>query len=334
MKTNVVKNICNNILEVKNLKVTFNIKEGFFSKGKPLYAVNNVSFELKKGETLGIVGESGCGKSTLIRAILKLINEKNAVTGSVVWLGKDILKFNNKQLKSVRKDIEIIFQDPLASLNPRMNILQIISEPFLIHYPNTRKDEVIKKVTEVMNQVGLDPSYIYRYPHEFSGGQSQRIGIARAIILNPKLVVCDEAVSALDVSIKAQIINLLQDLKKDLDISFLFISHDLGIVEHIADRVMVLYLGEIMELSTAENIYKKPLHPYTKALISAVPVPDPEIEALKTRNEIKGEIPSPFERQKGCPFASRCTLVFSKCLKEKPALAGVNGTLVACHKVT
>lgn len=334
MKTNVAKYTFNNILEVKDLKVTFHIKGGIFSRAKPLYAVNTVSFELKKGETLGVVGESGCGKSTLIKAILRLISDKKAVEGSVIWLKKNILKFNNKQLKNVRKDIAIISQDPLASLNPRMNILQIISEPFLVHYPKTTKEEVIQKVAQVMKIVGLDASAMYRYPHEFSGGQSQRIGIARAIILSPKLIVCDEAVSALDVSIKAQIINLLQDLKKEFDVSFLFISHDLGIVEHIADRVMVLYLGEIMELSTAENIYKNPKHPYTNALISSVPSPDPEIEATKKRAEIKGEIPSPFEMHKGCSFASRCTLVFDKCLNEKPKLINVNNTLVACHKFT
>lgn len=325
----------NTLLEVCNLKVEFNIKvkEGFFSKKKILHAVNGVSFALSASETLGIVGESGCGKSTLVRALLRLLPEEEAISGKVLWCNNNVMSFSRKQLQTMRKDIEIVFQDPLASLNPRMNILEIISEPLVIHYPKLSKQEIITKVSEAMKMVGLNPATMYRYPHEFSGGQSQRIGIARAIILKPKLIVCDEAVSALDVSIKAQIINLLQQLKQELKIAFLFISHDLGVVEYISDRVMVLYLGEIMELSKAEDLYKNPLHPYTKALIAAVPVPDPELESTKERVEIPGDIPSPFEKQKGCPFASRCSLVFDKCYKEKPKLLPVQNSLVACHKV-
>ncbi|KAL0263838.1 UNVERIFIED_CONTAM: hypothetical protein PYX00_011139 [Menopon gallinae] len=214
-----------------------------------------------------------------------------------------------------------------------MSIFENISEPLLVHYPQLSSEEVAKRVNEVIEMVGLNPKEIYRYPHEFSGGQSQRIAIARAIILRPKLIICDEAVSALDVSIKAQIINLLQQLKSTLNIAFLFISHDLSIVEYISDRVMVLYLGEIMELAPVSDLYNKPLHPYTKVLINAVPIPDPKIEASKTREDMVGDIPSPFDLPKGCPFASRCKFVFDKCLKEKPELRKVDNSLVACFLV-
>ncbi|MCW5720472.1 MAG: ATP-binding cassette domain-containing protein [Devosia sp.] len=264
------------ILKVRNLSVEFSLPGGgLFGAKKILKAVQNVSFDLHEGETLGIVGESGSGKSTLSRAITRLVQ---ASGGESVWLGQDIQKMNSKQLLALRKDIQMVFQDPLASLNPRMTAGAIIAEPLLTHAPGIGKAERTARVAEMMEKVGLVPSMINRYPHEFSGGQCQRIGIARALITRPKLVVCDEAVSALDVSIRAQVINLLMDLQKELGISMLFISHDIAVVRHIAQRVLVMYLGEVVELGDAEQIVSNPQHDYTKKLIAAVPVPDPKVE--------------------------------------------------------
>ncbi|MBE7733086.1 ABC transporter ATP-binding protein [Devosia faecipullorum] len=264
------------ILKVRDLSVEFNLPGGsLFGPKRILKAVKSVSFDLYQGETLGIVGESGSGKSTLARAITRLVQ---ASGGESVWLGQDVQKMSSKQLLALRKDIQMVFQDPLASLNPRMTAGAIIAEPLRTHSPEVGKPERMARVAEMMDKVGLSPAMINRYPHEFSGGQCQRIGIARALITRPRLVVCDEAVSALDVSIRAQVINLLMDLQKDLGISMLFISHDIAVVRHIAQRVLVMYLGEVVELGDAEQVVSNPQHEYTKKLIAAVPVPDPKVE--------------------------------------------------------
>jgi len=271
------------ILKVRDLSVDFAVRGsgGFFRQPDVFRAVKKVSFDLYEGETLGIVGESGSGKSTLSRAIIRLVQ---ASEGETVWLGNDIQKMEPAELLAVRRDIQMVFHDPLASLNPRMTAGAIIAEPLLTHFPNMNKAERQTRVAEMMEKVGLSPSMINRYPHEFSGGQCQRIGIARALITNPKLLICDEAVSALDVSIRAQVINLLMDLQKELGISMLFISHDIAVVRHIAQRTLVMYLGEVVELGDTEQVVENPQHDYTKKLIAAVPVPDPKLE-MERREE-------------------------------------------------
>ena len=277
------------ILKVRNLSVHFKIPKGGILGGySVLKAVKDVSFDLHAGETLGIVGESGCGKSTLSRAIIKLIQ---ATEGESVWMGKDILKMSPKELTGLRKDIQMIFQDPLASLNPRMTAGSIIAEPLKIHYPEVSRTERMARVIEMMEKVGLQASMINKYPHEFSGGQCQRIGIARALITRPKLVVCDEAVSALDVSVQAQVINLLMDLQKELGVSLLFIAHDIAVVRHIAQRIMVLYFGEVVEIGSSEQVVMDPQHDYTKKLIASVPVPDPkeEMRRREVRRRLRRE---------------------------------------------
>lgn len=264
------------LLKVRDISVDFSIPSGrMFGARDVLRAVKNVSFDLYQGETLGIVGESGCGKSTLSRAVIKMLP---ATSGQSLWMGRDIQKMSGKELVALRKDIQMVFQDPLASLNPRMTAGTIIAEPLLVHYPEIGRAERMARVVAMMEKVGLTPDMVNRYPHEFSGGQCQRIGIARALITNPKLVVCDEAVSALDVSIRAQVINLLMDLQKEMGISLLFISHDIAVVRHIAQRVMVLYFGEVVEIGDAEQVVMNPQHAYTKKLIASVPVPDPKLE--------------------------------------------------------
>lgn len=270
------------ILKVRDLSVHFNIPSGgMFGGHSVLKAVKNVSFDLHAGETLGIVGESGCGKSTLSRAVIKLIE---ASGGQSLWMGKDILKMTPKELVGLRKDIQMVFQDPLASLNPRLTAGAIIAEPLEIHYPEVGKTERMARVVEMMEKVGLSANMINRYPHEFSGGQCQRIGIARALITRPKLIVCDEAVSALDVSVQAQVINLLMDLQKEFGVSLLFIAHDIAVVRHIAQRIMVLYFGEVVEIGDSEQVVMEPRHDYTKKLIASVPVPDPK-EEMRRREE-------------------------------------------------
>ena len=267
------------VLNVKNLKVHFPVRRGLFSKKQEyVRAVDGISFSLKKGETLGVVGESGCGKSTLGRAILQLIEPTD---GQVVWLGKNIVGMKPKEMRNNRSNMQIIFQDPLASLNPRMTIGQIIAEPLKTHRSDLSGSEVKQRVKDVMAEVGLMPEMINRYPHEFSGGQCQRIGIARAMILKPKLIICDEPTSALDVSIQSQIVNLLMSLQQEHNLSMIFISHDLSVVRHICHRILVVYLGKLMELADRDEIYKDPKHPYTQALIKAVPIPDPNIEKNK-----------------------------------------------------
>lgn len=289
------------IVEAKDLKVQFPVKisGGFFPKIKPLKAVDGVDLSVKAGETLGVVGESGCGKSTLARAVLQLIKQSS---GNVAWLGKDISNKNQEEIRQSRKDLTIIFQDPLASLDPRMSIGASIAEPLLVHYPLMSKEERDTKVRVIMERVGLNPAWINRYPHEFSGGQNQRVGIARAMILSPKFVVCDEAVSALDVSIRAQIIELLLDLQEEFKIGILFISHDLAVVRQVSHRIMVMYLGRVVEMANAKDIYENAQHPYTKALINAAPIPDPKIERAKERIRLEGDLPSPLDEKAALRF--------------------------------
>ena len=281
------------ILDVRDLEVHFPVRgNGWFAKPRPLRAVDGVSFTLREGETLGIVGESGCGKSTLARAVLKLLPKTD---GTVVWMTRDLGTISPAEQQRLRKDLQIVFQDPLASLDPRMTIGQSIAEPLRTLHPELSREQVKAKVRAIMQQVGLEPGWINRYPHEFSGGQNQRVGIARAMIVEPKLVICDEAVSALDVSIQSQIIDLIVKLQTDHGMSLIFISHDLSVVRQIAHRVMVLYLGRIVELADRDTIYKDARHPYTKALISAVPIPDPKMERAKTRVKLAGDLPSPLD---------------------------------------
>ena len=319
------------ILKVENLKVHFPIDVGsFFSKKATVKAVDGVSFELKEGETLSIVGESGCGKSTLGRAVLQLLHNTD---GTVAWMGKEITGWSSKAMQPLRKEMQIIFQDPLASLNPRMTIGDIIAEPLRTHYPELSANQVKERVKDMMDTVGLLPRMINRYPHEFSGGQCQRIGIARAMILRPKVIVCDEPVSALDVSIQAQIINLLEKLQAKFGLSLLFISHDLSVVRHISHRVMVLYLGNVVEIAEKDDLYDAPQHPYTQALISAVPVPDPDKEVNKKRIVLTGDLPSPINPPSGCVFRTRCPYADDSCAKSKPMLETLaDSRQVACHK--
>ena len=320
------------ILEVKNLKVSFDVSsEGDmpWTKAKKLQAVNNISFTLNAGETLGVVGESGCGKSTLARAIVKMVP---AESGEVVWLGQDLLELSNSETRPYRKQIQMIFQDPLASLNPRMNIGEIIAEPLRTHYPKTPESDVQARVSDVMDKVGLHDNLMNRYPHEFSGGQCQRIGIARALILKPKLVICDEPVSALDVSIQAQVVNLLMDLQEEMDLALIFIAHDLSVVKHISTKIMVLYLGNMVELANSDDIYKSPSHPYTQALISAVPIPDPSVEKNKDLILIEGDLPSPINPPSGCVFRTRCQKAQEVCSGEMPEFKSKGQDhSVACH---
>ncbi len=319
------------LLQVRDLKVHFPVRTGgiLFGDYTPLKAVDGISFDLAAGETLGIVGESGCGKSTLGRAVLRLVA---ATSGSVAWLGRDMGTLDDDALKAQRREMQIVFQDPLASLDPRMTAGDIIAEPLR----NFRKDlstaALKAEVQTMMAQVGLLPAMLNRYPHEFSGGQCQRIGIARAMILKPKLVVCDEPVSALDVSIRAQVINLLMELQRALGLSMLFISHDLAVVRHISHRVMVLYLGRVMELATRDALYATPRHPYTQALLAAVPIPDPDLERAKPRLSVKGDVPSPLDPPSGCVFRTRCPQATAVCAATVPLLeSAAPGQEVACH---
>ena len=320
------------LLQVDNLAVHFSISTGSLLTGRRhvlLKAVDGVSFSLQPGETLGIVGESGCGKSTLGRAILRLIEPTD---GRITWLGKDFLKLGKESLRQCRRDMQIVFQDPLASLNPRMTIGDIIAEPLVTFETGLARTDVTERVREMMAKTGLLPEMINRYPHEFSGGQCQRIGIARAMILKPKLIVCDEPVSALDVSIQGQIINLLMQLQRDFGLALLFISHDLSVVRHISHRILVLYLGQIMEIAGGNRLYEAPKHPYTQALISAVPVPDPRGERDKQRIVLKGDLPSPLSPPSGCVFRTRCAHASSRCSAEPPSLDLLDdGHQVACH---
>lgn len=321
------------IMQIQNLKVHFDIRSENawpWEKTLTLKAVDGVNLDIYEGETLGIVGESGCGKSTLARALIGLLPARE---GRVLWLGQDLTQFDKKALRAKRQELQMIFQDPLASLNPRMNIGDIIAEPLQTFYPQLSKQETKQKVQNMMGKVGLLPNLVNRYPHEFSGGQCQRIGIARALILEPKLVICDEPVSALDVSIQAQVINLLMELQQEMGLSLVFIAHDLSVVRHISDRVMVMYLGNAMEIADANQLYTNPQHPYTKALMSAVPIPDPKIERNKTIELLQGDLPSPINPPSGCVFRSRCPQAKVECADKVPELLPLcdSSHLVACH---
>jgi oligopeptide transport system ATP-binding protein len=323
------------LLSVRDLQVHFKIRDRQawpWTPAATLKAVDGVSFDLQPGETLGIVGESGCGKSTLARACLNLIP---ATGGEVVWNGKTLRPDDHAAWLAARRDIQIIFQDPLASLNPRMTVARIIGEPLRIHRPGLSDAQVHDKVAAVMAEVGLTPQQINRYPHEFSGGQCQRIGIARALILEPRLIICDEPVSALDVSIRAQIVNLLQDLQRRKGLALIFIAHDLAVVKHISDRVLVLYLGKAMELSKSDALYARPGHPYTEALLSAIPVPDPRIERNKVLQLLSGDMPSPISPPSGCVFRTRCPKAIAECSGDKPVLRRLDAdTSAACVLAT
>jgi len=321
------------VLRVQDLAVNFTSHTGGLLRRKErvLRAVNGISFELHAGETIGIVGESGSGKSTLARAILGLIRPGR---GRVMWLGENLTELEEEALRQKRKEIQIVFQDPIASLNPRMTAGDIISEPLWTFYPNMARLQVEERTRGMMKMVGLLPNQINRYPHEFSGGQCQRIGIARALVLNPRLVICDEPVSALDVSIQAQIINLLQDLQKKLGLALIFVAHDLSVVKHISDRVMVMYMGCSMEVSQRDALYHRPLHPYTSALMKSVPIPDPKLAAAARQDSwLTGDMPSPYEPPKGCIFHTRCPYKVKRCEADVPALRRMeNGDWVACHR--
>jgi len=317
------------LLSVRDLKVHFPVPgRRLLSPVRTLRAVDGVSFDLMQGETLGVVGESGCGKSTLARGILQLVPP---VAGSVMLLGDDLTRLDKRALRAHRRDLQIIFQDPLASLNPRMTVNEIISEPLQTHFPAMGEVERKERVRAIMAKVGLLPNQINRYPHEFSGGQCQRIGIARALVLEPKLIICDEPVSALDVSIQAQIVNLLMDLQSEMGLTLIFIAHDLSVVRHISHRVMVMYLGRVAELADRDHIYASPRHPYTRALIDAVPIPDPRLERSKQGTVVKGDLPSPMDPPSGCAFRTRCPLAQARCTAETPELRRVGDSEVACH---
>jgi oligopeptide transport system ATP-binding protein len=317
------------LLKVENLKKYFPITAGVFRrKVGDVRAVDGISFDLYKGETLGLVGESGCGKSTTGRVILQLYPPTD---GKIIFEGQDLTQLQGERLRQMRPKMQMIFQDPHASLNPRMTVGSIVSEPLLEH--NVARGAVMRdRVHELLDLVGLNPSYANRYPHEFSGGQRQRIGIARALALNPEFIVCDEPIAALDVSIQAQVVNLLEDLQADFGLTYLFISHDLSMIRHISQRVAVMYLGHIMELSNRKEVYENALHPYTQALLSAVPSPDPYLEEKRQRTILTGDVPSPANPPPGCPFSTRCPIVVEQCRLEEPALRELRPNhWVACH---
>jgi oligopeptide transport system ATP-binding protein len=320
------------VLRVQDLAVHYEIQAGGILRPRmqTLKAVDGVSFELYRGETLGVVGESGCGKSTLARALLGLIPPRR---GRVLWLGEDLVGLDEKELRKKRKELQLIFQDPLASLNPRLTVGEIIAEPLWTFFPKFARVQVEERVRGMMKMVGLLPNQINRYPHEFSGGQCQRIGIARALVLNPRLIICDEPVSALDVSIQAQIINLLKDLQRKLSLSLIFIAHDLAVVRHISDRVLVMYLGRAVEVANASRIYDRPRHPYTSALVKSVPIPDPSLNLRDRDTGLVGDMPSPLNPPAGCVFHTRCPYAVKRCTLEVPPLRRLpEGDWVACHR--
>ncbi len=322
-----------NILEIHDLKMYFPVTRGLLRrKVADVKAVDNVSFELRRGETLGLVGESGCGKTTIGRCVLGLYKPTE---GNILFDGEDIAKMKEKQLREWRSKMSLIFQDPYSSLDPRQSAGSIVGEPLQIHNMVTSKTEYRDRVDELFRIVGLDPSMSDRFPHEFSGGQRQRIGVARALACNPSLIVCDEPISALDVSIQAQIINLLEDLQvKNEGLSYLFIAHDLSVVRHISDRIAVMYLGHVVEICKSRVLYENPLHPYTRALLSAVPIADPVIEETRERIILKGEVPSPLNPPPGCPFHPRCFMSIPECSQTVPPLRDVGGDhQVACIRV-
>ena len=317
------------LLEVKDLKQYFNINVGGL-KTKPLKAVDGVSFSINKGETLGLVGESGCGKTTVGRTLLHLYKP----TAGEIWYNGKLIK-TKKDIEEFRKKATMVFQDPYSSLNPRMTVADIIGEPLDVHKLYKNKEERQERILEFMSHVGLNSEHAARYAHEFSGGQRQRIGIARALAVNPDFIVCDEPVSALDVSIQAQVINMFDELQDKLGLTYLFIAHDLLVVRHISDRIAVMYLGKMVELADAKTIYERPLHPYSKSLLSAVPVPDPVVARANKRIVLEGDIPSPLNAPSGCPFRTRCPYATEQCAAEMPEFKEVeSGHFVACHHVS
>lgn len=321
------------LVDVRNLKMYFPITEGVMISRvvAQVKAVDGLSFHINKGETLGLVGESGCGKTTIGRCILQL---ENATEGEIFYEGRDLTKLTQKEMSPVREKIQVIFQDPFSSLNPRMKIGDIIGEPIKVHGIIADKGEREKRVQELLSLCGLNPKFADRYPHEMSGGQRQRVGVARALALNPEFIICDEAVSALDVSIQAQVINLLEELRDEFHLTYLFISHDLSVIRHICHRVAVMYLGHMVELAECDELYDNPLHPYTRALLAAVPIPDPTIEANRAHEVVKGEVPSPINPPSGCVFHPRCSLAVDSCSKDVPEFREIKpGHWVACSEV-
>ena len=317
-----------NLVEIKHLKEYFNVNVGFF-KSRPLKAVDDVSFTIKKGETLGLVGESGCGKTTVGRTILNLYKP----TDGGIWYDGKLIK-TKEDIHEFRKKATMVFQDPYSSLNPRMTVSDIIGEPLDVHNLCSSKEERRERILELMNYVGLNSEHASRYAHEFSGGQRQRIGIARALAVNPEFIVCDEPVSALDVSIQAQVINMFDELQDKLGLTYLFIAHDLLVVRHISDRIAVMYLGKMVELADANEIYDNPMHPYSKSLISSVPIPDPKIARANKRIVLSGDIPSPLNAPSGCPFRTRCPYADEACAASMPEFKEVSsGHFVACHHI-
>ncbi|MCR2807454.1 ABC transporter ATP-binding protein [Paenibacillus soyae] len=312
------------LVQVNDLRKFFNL-----GKGNILKAVNDISFNIARGETVGVVGESGCGKSTAGRTILRLYEP---TSGGVTFDGKDIYKLKGAEMKALRRNMQMIFQDPYASLNPRMTVTDIIGEALDIHNLAGSRAERKRRVEDLLDLVNLNPEHALRYPHEFSGGQRQRIGIARALAVDPKFIIADEPISALDVSIQAQVVNLMQDLQRKMGLTYLFIAHDLSMVKHISDRVAVMYLGKIVELAESSELYDNPRHPYTRALLSAIPIPDPQVEAERERIVLKGDLPSPINPPSGCQFHTRCPIATDKCKTDAPKLLDVGkGHFAACH---
>ncbi|MBA1146949.1 ABC transporter ATP-binding protein [Ectothiorhodospiraceae bacterium WFHF3C12] len=319
------------LLEVDNLQVHFKLHGGLLGRHQAtVRAVDGVSFRVDQGETLGVVGESGCGKSTTGLAVLRMIDPS---AGSIRLNGDDITLYKGRQLRRIRRRLQMVYQDPFGALDPRMRVLDIVGEPLLVHKLTSDRHAYRKRVLELLDLVGLNPKMAERYPHEFSGGQRQRIGIARALAAEPELIICDEPVSALDVSIQAQIINLLEDLQSELGLTYLFIAHDLAVVRHICDRIMVMYLGQVVETASRDTLYDQPMHPYTQALLSAIPVPDPRAEtAREVDPSLQGEVPSPVNPPSGCPFHPRCRHAHDACRETKPPLRELqSGHAVACH---
>ena len=321
-----------NLIEVRDLKVHFPLQGGLFRKGETVQAVDGVTFDIRKGETLGLVGESGCGKTTAGRAILRLAQP---TSGHVRFNGIELVTLSDEEIRKVRRDVQMIYQDPYASLNPRMTVQETLAEPITVHGLRKNAREVKERVADLLDLVGLSGRFSDRYPHEFSGGQRQRIGIARALAVEPSFLVCDEAVSALDVSVQAQIINLLEELQTKLGLTYLFIAHGLAVVKHISDRVAVMYLGKIVEMAPAEELYANPAHPYTRSLLSAVPIPDPVMERRRNRIILQGDVPSPINPPSGCRFHTRCPMAVAKCsAQEPPTVAFREGHEVACWRAS